>query len=82
MEGPSGVSLDADRARHLFLGKGPHRPCIGAPAGWEELVKSHSILFSLGRPTVCMASSCPLVDPGKRGMRGGVQGSGAKPGSG
>lgn len=77
MEGLGGASLDAE-GRHLFSGKGPHKPCIGAAAGWEELAKSHSILFSLGRPTVCMASSCPWWTLG----RGGVQGSGAKPGSG
>lgn len=60
MEGLGGASLDAEGAGHLFSGKGPHRPCIGVAAGWEELAKSHSILFcSLGRPTVCMASSCP-----------------------
>lgn len=63
--------LGAEGAGHLFSGMGPHRPCIGAAAGWEELAKSHLILFcSLGRPTVFMASSCPLVDPGKRGSRG------------
>lgn len=68
MEGLGGASLNAEEAEHLFSGKGPHRPCTGAAAGWEELAKSHLILFCfLGRPTVCMTSSCPLVDPGKRG---------------